>query len=254
MSRLHSSPLATAAADYARRGFSVFPVRPRGKAPRTTHGHLDATTDPNRIHRWWEACPAANVGLAISSGLVVVDLDEPAALLRLRAEDRELPATARSVTGRGFHLFYRTAVEIRNAVSLFPGVDLRGIGGYVVVPPSVHPSGTHYRWEVPLTESSVAEAPAWLLEAALERSTPRAHPPEEWRALVSQGVTEGGRNNAIAKLAGHLLRRDVDPWVVLGLLLCWNGTRCRPPLTEDKITRTVDSIAGRELRRRVGRA
>ncbi len=250
MSWTRPNLLGAAAIQYAGLGFAVFPLQPGGKAPRTTHGHLDATTDPALIRLWWESCPGANVGLAIPIGLLVVDIDDLDALLRLKAEDRELPTTAKSLTGRGFHLFYRTAEEIRNAVSLFPGVDLRGVGGYVVVPPSVHPSGIRYQWEEPLTESSVAEAPAWLVEAALERSRPRARPPEEWRALVSRGVTEGGRNNAVATLAGHLLRRDVDPWVVLGLLLCWNATRCRPPLSEAEVTRTLDSIAGREVRRR----
>ena len=142
-------------------------------------------------------------------------------------------------------------MEIRNAVSLFPGVDLRGLGGYVVVPPSVHSSGTHYRWEVALSESNIAEAPAWLVEAALERSTPRAHPPEEWRAIVAQGVDQGKRNTTIASLTGHLLRRRVDPFVVLDLMLCWNAARCRPPLLDAEVALTVDSIAGRELRRSV---
>jgi hypothetical protein len=64
------------------------------------------------------------------------------------------------------------------------------------------------------------------------------------------GVPEGRRNDTIARLAGHLLRRYVDPHVVLDLLLAWNSTRCKPPLEHGEIIRTVDSIAGKELRRR----
>lgn len=243
---------ATAALIYAGDGWRVFPLRPRGKEPITSHGHLDATTEPETIRRWWDTFPAANIGLAIPAGLVVVDLDTLEALIRLRAEDRELPATPKCRTARGLHLYYRTRTEIRNAVKLFPGVDLRGVGGYVVVPPSIHPSGARYRWEVPLKPQNIAEAPEWLVEAARARRSGRARPAEEWRHLAAEGVSKGERNNTVAALAGHLLRRRVDPFVVLELLLAWSAQRCRPPLSEREVERTVDSIAGRELRRRGG--
>jgi len=75
-------------------------------------------------------------------------------------------------------------------------------------------------------------------------------PVSEWRRLVAQGVAEGERNNALARLVGHLLRRRVDPYVVLELALCWNATRCRPPLPESEVLQVVDSIARAEARRR----
>lgn len=243
--------LREAALAYAEAGYAVFPLRERGKRPMTPRGYLDATCDRATIEQYWLISPAANIGLAVPPGWVVVDIDNQEALLQLKAEDRELPATARSTTGRGMHLYYRTDTEIRNAAGLLPGVDLRGRGGYVVVPPSIHPSGARYRWEVPLVPANLAEAPAWLHELVSERSAAgRARPPEEWRKLTQQGVGEGERNNSVASLAGHLLRREVDPFVVLDLLLAWNATSCRPPLPDAEITRTVNSIAGRELRRR----
>jgi hypothetical protein len=181
---------------------------------------------------------------------VVVDIDDLKALPRLKAEGRELPATVKSATGRGLHLFYRVEAEIRNAVELFPGVDLRGVGGYVVAPPSVHPTGARYRWEVPLSPANLTEAPGWIGEAALERSPCAARAPEAWRQITSEGVRHGIRNDTIASLVGHLLRRGVDPFVALELLLAWNAVRCHPPLSEAEVTRTVDSVAGCELRRR----
>jgi hypothetical protein len=60
--------------------------------------------------------------------------------------------------------------------------------------------------------------------------------------LVKEGIQEGERNNAIASLAGHLFWHGIDPTVVLDLLLCWNAHRCRPPLPDDEVARTVDSI------------
>jgi hypothetical protein len=245
-----TSPCAEDALGYVRQQLPVFPVRARGKRPLTEHGLNDATTDPEAVDDYWRRWPGANIGLAIPPGLVVVDIDDPEALLRLKAEDRHLPASAKSLTPRGCHLFYRTEVEIRNAVQIFPGVDLRGVGGYVVVPPSVHPCGARYTWEVPLAPENLADAPDWLVEAALERTAPCGRPVEAWRLLVSQGVDKGERNDTVASLAGHLLRRQVDPFVTLDLLLCWNAARCRPPLSENEVGRTVDSIAGRERRRR----
>jgi hypothetical protein len=239
-----------AALELALLGFPVFPLYSRTKRPMTAHGLLDATTDPEAIRQWFELFPGANLGLAVPQGFVVVDIDKLEALLRLKAEDRELPATAKCRTPRGWHFYYRTEVELRNAVDLFPGVDLRGVGGYVLVPPSVHPSGGRYEWEVPLLPGTIADAPDWLVKAAMERSTPQGRPVEEWRAIVAQGVDEGARNDTVASLAGHLLRREVDPFVTLDLMLCWNAARCRPPLSESEVARTVNSIAGLERRRR----
>lgn len=98
-----------------------------------------------------------------------------------------------------------------------------------------------------------APFPDWLA-AVTEASLPakRARPVETWRELVSGTVYEGSRNDTLARLAGHLLRRGVDPYVALDLLLSWNRDHCSPPLAEAEVARTVDSIAGAELRRRGG--
>jgi hypothetical protein len=75
---------------------------------------------------------------------------------------------------------------------------------------------------------------------------------EDWRRLVHNKVYKGERNNTIASLAGHLFRKYVDPYIVLDLLLAWNRCHCVPPLSDDEVAQTVDSVAGLELRRRKG--
>jgi hypothetical protein len=75
-------------------------------------------------------------------------------------------------------------------------------------------------------------------------------PPEAWRELVANGAVEGTRDCTVAKLAGHLLRHRIDPFVALELLQTWNATKCAPPLPAADIERIVASVAGRELRRR----
>ena len=145
-----------------------------------------------------------------------------------------------------------TAADVRNSASkVAPGIDIRGTGGYVLAPPSMHPTGRRYFWSVDCGPD-IAAAPAWLL-AKIE--TPNgngngATPPSEWRALVAEGVAEGARDCTVAKLAGYLLRRRVDPVVALELLRIWNATRCSPPLPAADIERIVGSIAGKELKRR----
>jgi hypothetical protein len=132
-----------------------------------------------------------------------------------------------------------------------PGIDIRADGGYVLAPPSVHPSGKQYAWSVDCA-SAIAEAPAWLLAKIVDAvaDDKGATLPSEWRQLATDGVGEGKRNDSIARLTGHLLRRYVNPWVALELVRTWNAARCRPPLADDEIQQIVNSIAGRELKRR----
>jgi hypothetical protein len=84
--------------------------------------------------------------------------------------------------------------------------------------------------------------PGWL-DALVEQSGHRAgHPLSHWRQLVREGVPEGQRNNTVASLTGHLLWHGVDPEVALELMLSWNRTRCRPPLSDEEVVQTVGSI------------
>ena len=68
------------------------------------------------------------------------------------------------------------------------------------------------------------------------------HPLAYWRSLVKEGVAEGRRNATIASFTGHLLWHEVDPDVVMELMLAWNQMRCRPPLDDEEVIRTVRSI------------
>jgi hypothetical protein len=103
------------------------------------------------------------------------------------------------------------------------------------------------------TAKTFAFAPDWLLARCTLRvngsGKPKAIPASEWRALSESVVVEGTRDSTLTKFAGHLLRRRIDPFVVLTLLQSWNSTHCTPPLPPDDIVRIVDSIAGKEIRR-----
>jgi putative DNA primase/helicase len=125
-----------------------------GKHPMTQHGLKDATTDRQTIEKWWSENPLANIGLPTGarSGVVVVDIDHRHGALetleRLEKRIGTLPATLVSRTGAGLHHFYKyPGVTIRSGIAVLgPGIDIRGDGGYVVVPPSLHVNGKRYEW------------------------------------------------------------------------------------------------------------
>jgi len=148
---------------YIARGWRVHPCRPRGKTPLTVHGVKDATTDEAQIREWWAKWPDANIGIATGkkSGFFVLDVDGDSGAESLRELDKEiggLPEALRSRTGTdGEHIFFRYPErEIGNKQSFRPGLDIRGEGGYVIAPPSIHPNGQPYTWplgkDTPLPE------------------------------------------------------------------------------------------------------
>lgn len=236
--------------------------RSAGKHPLTRNGFKDATNNKAILSRWWDQWPWANIGIATgrASGFFVLDVDGDEgedSLRTLLKKHGKLPDTAESITGGGGRhiLFQHPGTDIRNVVRLAPGLDIRGDGGYIVAPPSVHQSGRQYEWELSSRpdEVGISPAPSWLLEILQQDSAAKtqATPANEWRALA-QGVPEGGRNNAIARIAGHLLRRYVNPSLALQLILAWNNSYCFPPLPDTEVIKTVDSVAKMELRRRQG--
>lgn len=240
-----------AALDYGRLGWSVIPVEPRGKRPLLRwQVYQYRRADVPEIAGWFQRWPDANIAVVtgIVSGVVVLDLDPrhgaAASLERLDREHGPLPDTVEASTGGGGrHLYFAHPGDItRNRVGLLPGIDLRGDGGYVVAPPSIHGSGEPYRWVRSPEVLYPVPLPPWLLQPPAGEGAPHGHPLSHWRRLLRDGVVVGARNDTIASLAGHLLRHGVDPEVVSELLLTWNLSRCRPPLDAGEVLRTVDSI------------
>lgn len=137
---------ADAALAYAAWDWPVFPLKAHQKVPATRHGFKDATTNPDRIRRWWDRHPGDNVGLATGHRFDVVDVDVPVGvhsyLELLACEDKAtgkgaLPdAHGRVVTASGgFHLYVQPT-GAGNRAGWRPGIDIRGRGGYVCAPPS----------------------------------------------------------------------------------------------------------------------
>lgn len=267
--------LLGAALWYAGRGLPVFPLHwvddqsrcscgkvcgRAGKHPLIPNGHLGATTDPRQIRRWLSRWPDANLGIptGVRSGLLVLDVDQPASLDALEAEHGRLPATRTHSTGSGgvHYLFgYPSEAEIRNSAGkLAPGLDVRAEGGYIVAPPSI----TKEPYEV-LDDLPLAEPPEWLLEHLREPSKPvssgeDAHSPGPTPPPDGGLIKNRTRNNTLTSIAGRLNDGSRDLAALTADLLSIRNARCENPETfpDDEVRKIARSIHPRPPCKRTG--
>jgi len=225
------NPLLEAALAHARAGRPVFPCgphkRPLIRRADGGQGLHDASRDAAQIRAWWQRYPQALIGMPTGapSGLWVLDVDRrpdkpgDQTLSDLEDQHGRLPETWQALTqSGGWHLYFSLPTDGRRVVSrasqLGPGLDVRGEGGYVILPPSVGASG-RYEWEAssdPDDGGALAAAPEWLLAlvcAPLEVRAPAA--------AASAGRLPSRRE---AESALALLSPDgYDLWVQMGMAL-----------------------------------
>jgi putative DNA primase/helicase len=236
--------LKLAALEYARNGIPVFPLKPGDKTPIHNGGFHNATTDPETISRWWDEHPQANIGMPTgkASGVVVLDIDNKgtdgfAALATWRDKGFILPATRTvSTPNQGKHGYFNApTVKIANRTGIVPGIDVRGDGGYVVLPPSRLANGKSYEWEGEGTP--IADAPQWLLVLLV------AKPPAKPILFEAETNTipNGCRNDTLVRIAGSLRRHGADEEEVFQSLWNTNLHRCDPPLDEGEVRKIASS-------------
>ncbi|MGD0290114.1 MAG: bifunctional DNA primase/polymerase [Candidatus Binataceae bacterium] len=235
-----------AALAYAERfGFAVFPCKPCGKEPLTPHGFKDATNGPAQIDASWKRWPSANVSIATgaASGVVVLDVDPrhggDETLAALEAGHGKLPDAPTVLTGGGgLHQYFKHPGDVIHnsaGTALGPGLDIRGDGGYVIAPPSIHPNGKEYLWEVSsrIDEVPLPELPAWLLEL-LTRHKPSGKSVERVDAPAT--FEDGTRNDYLYRFArSQHARHKLSYNELLPLLIAVNQQRCRPPLDSSEV-------------------
>lgn len=241
------SRLLDAALSYARRGWPVHPLRPADKIPATAHGCKDATTDESRIRAWWRDNPDYNIGLRTGVFWFALDVDSgkhPDAGLWL--ESAELPDTITAVTGTGGRHFLYAMPEdfvVTNSSGRLPEhIDVRGVGGYIVASPSVHPTTKReYSWDCAeeLPTGAPAAAPEWLLD--LLRPSPANH--AEFNAPPVIG--EGGRDNTLYKAACSFRSKFSASYDEIRAMLDGLNLRCAPPLPAKDLDRIARSAAGK---------
>lgn len=233
---------------YAEQGLAVFPIKYKGKTPITTSGFKEASTDPRVITEWWTAHPHANIGIATgkaSGGVFVIDLDVNEdtgvngydSLRDWERENGSLPDTALSLTGRGGnHIFYRSNRPVSSRIGVLDGIDVRGDGGYIVAPPSLHSSGNRYQWEQEIEEYGIADADENVYKLlALGKSEEGA------RFQVGETIGEGKRNETLYKMACSFQAKGMADETILLAIQSENRQKCNPPLEDDEVLRIVES-------------
>lgn len=229
-------------------GWAVFPVRSSTKKPLTPHGCKDAKKDPGAIQAWWKRYPNASIGIATgsASNLIVVDEDvndntgvDGRISIRLwEKEHGPLPETVQAITGRGgSHLYYHyEGNDIGNRTAIIEGVDIRGEGGYVIAPPSLHPNGANYEWEMDPCETPIAEVDETLKEFL---ATGAKMPGTQFR--VPERIEAGARNDTLYKMACSLQSQGYSDDGILAMVMAENMSSCVEPLPDDEIIRIVNS-------------
>ena len=219
LARTNDSAPGEAALLYAAEmGWLVFPVD--GKVPLTKRGLYDATTDEEQIRRWWLKWPEANVAMPTgeASGVVVIDgdgADGIANAKKLLSEDA-LVALQVVTGGGGRHNFFQHPGAGRSvpnsAGRLAPAVDVRGDGGYVVLPPSrtegsyrwANPDGDRMRWRWDTSDAQENGAVVLGELRAVEVEDPTAAVKRSQLLETLRDAPEGTRNHTLFQVASDL--------------------------------------------------
>ncbi len=239
-----------------------FPLAPGSKVPAIPGGRgvHDATTDPATIRAWWAKYPNANIGIACgASGLVVLDVDVKHDALGMESW-RDLlaehgPALGETVCAetptKGMHFYYRAKGRLGNSTGkLGPGLDVRANGGYVAAAPSVTPEGS-YGWALGFGphERALSDLPDCL--AALLSKQGNMNHMNDMNA--GERIGQGGRNSALASLAGVMRRRGASQAALEAALLAENAARCAPPLPDQEVRAIAVSVGRYEPEAAKGR-
>ena len=227
--------------DYVDIGWSVLPVKPSEKRPYMTNWLQYNKTKATRatVENWFNSLSGAGVGMVTGkiSNIVVLDVESycPTPISEIL---KKYPTQLISRTGSGgYHLFYQyptNVPRVANRVGIFEGADLRADGGFIVLPPTVHPSGNKYEW---VQRGTPMAFPLALLELESKPAVQN----EGWITEALRGVSEGGRNDTCARLAGYFFKKGVTSDIVETLLLDWNE-RNDPPLPVNEVRTTLKSI------------
>jgi len=259
-----TNPVLQAALDYSRLGLPVFPCRP-DKTPYTPNGFKNATTDEKTIRGWWNLYPDLLIGMPTgkSSGVSVLDIDgaEGEAGLATLLANNNMPDAPCVRTGRGGrHYWFSHRDGIKNSQStIAPGIDVRGEGGYVILPPSSSKHGA-YSWIRKFSDklAELPNFPDWLKPAPSQPALPVGHnatiiSPDDQikrcRAYLGKmsGAISGQRgHDRTLEAAATCFRFGLSKDQAWPLILEFNS-RCSPPWTEKELGHKLED-AERKVR------
>jgi hypothetical protein len=242
------SDLMAAALGYGQRGWRVLPIRKDKKTPYIKNWQHAATIDADQITEWWKQWSDANVGIltGAESGIFVVDVDGELGAASLAAWVEEFNwdiVTLTAKTGRGTHFYFKhPGGTIKTRVGIRPGIDVRGDGGYVVAPPSVHSSGSIY--EFVSEDVVIASAPQELVDLIANggEALEKVKSTEDRTDCEGQCIPEGQRNTTLFKRACSMQARGLESQDIDDELSRVNDTQCVPPLPVEEVEAIAQSV------------
>lgn len=259
------SPTHQAALDYAAAGIPVFVCVPNGKAPATPNGFHDATLDRAQIDAWFRDTPDYNVAFCPHSvGWCVVDIDGAegeAAWAGLLNTHGQAPETFTVQTPRGGrHLYFEGELPM---TAWRPGVkrclgehlDTRGVGSYVLIPPSTV-EGKPYVINI---DRDLAPVPTWCAPLLAKRTERKgadvgeldlpgnlARADTRLSDLVGRGdvaISGRGGNNRTYQLAAELLELGLSSDAAYEKIRSTWNPHCIPPWTDEELRSLVENAA-----------
>lgn len=235
-------------------GLSIFPVKAGTKMPLVKWGEFQKRrADEKEIEAWWTQWPDADIGAVTGSisARLVLDIDGEEGRDSVKDFLSALPSPIRTRRGLQAHFRFSGGLGTHTTTTvagLYPGVDVRGEGGYVKLPPSLCSDGTRYEGTLQ-PNSDLPEPPEWLISALLKRSAPATNivsqstDSEHWLSDIVDGVGEGDRHAALLRLAGYYFNVfPVD--VAISHLEAWNA-RNSPPIEEEEFQEQIEDLKKR---------
>ncbi len=241
------SGFATTAESYSRHGAAVIPCGgDDGKRPLVSWRKMTRSTTAQLLPRWRETFADANVGVLTGpSRLTVVDVDSPddSLVRECLARFGHTPLQARTPRG-GSHLFYRSNGEATRTKLEQQPIDIRGVGGFVVVAPSQRPGGGRYeiaRGNIDDLERLPPIKPGTLAPLVVQNAPLRHLSPTTRLRLGRDRVTEGSRNSTLWRAAMEEARRCETQYELQAHVEILNEGRCDPPLDHAEVIRIAAS-------------
>lgn len=200
--------------------WKIFPCIYKGKTPLVKKGFKDATNDLEKIKEWEKIFSKKNWGLSAgASDLAIIDIDpkhggyfiedDDNFIIGAEGKEFKLPKTLLVKTGSGGnHLYYKGAIKSRKLVG--SAIEIKSIGGYVIIPPSIHQSGNRYEW---VNDLPIADFPEYILPIEQE---PKKR--EKSTSTENEQVEYDKVLFAIQQLKKERTE-DYENWIQLGMIL-----------------------------------
>lgn len=248
-----------AALSYIGMGFNVVILGKQSKetiTKWTPNGLHDATNDQNVARSWWEVTPKCNVAIVCGETsdsdkfLTVLDFDVDSDndvdsihdfLIPWEKEHGELPETVTEITGRGgMHYFYYTDRPIQKCENQKVHVDIRGVGSYVMVSPSIHPNGNAVEWENHPDDYEIAWADDNVYALVEEIQGGAIEESEQKKVDASGDLQVGKRNISLYQMAAGLMAQSWDDDAIIASIETYNSM-AKSPLPNSEVRKIINS-------------